>query len=326
MRDMLSRRELLKGTLATGAAGALGMMHSGLAAAAPAGPRRVLRVAHLTDMHVQPVDGADAGFGACLKHVQSHKDPVEAILFGGDFVMDAMQQGIEYTNVQWTLWKKVLKQECSLPAWSVVGNHDMWGWVKDKSKTTGNEPLWGKKRALDALGLDKAYYSFDRAGWHFIMLDSLLHEPENPKVYRAALDEAQHEWLERDLAKLDGKRPVVVVSHMPIMKSEQLSRELMAKQPGWVGSPRALHTDRERLMALFAKHPNVKLSLAGHQHMCDKVEHKGVTYMCNGAVCGAYWMGKNRDGSDAGYGLIDLYEDGSIKAEWVEYGWEPRWG
>jgi Icc protein len=327
-----SRRDFLR-VVAAGTLGVLAPLgcasRSPVAPATPvavAGPRRVLRVAHLTDMHVEPVHKAGEGFAACLRHVQDRPDPPQAIFFGGDCVMDSMENGIEYTNTQWSLWRKVAKAECSLPTYATIGNHDMWGWVKDKSATTGKEPLWGKARALEALGLAKGYHSFDLGGWHFVFLDSLLHEPDSPKIYRAGLDEEQYEWLERDLAAVGGARPVMVVSHIPIYRRYASASDAYRRsQPGWMSSGRAMHTDYERLTALFAKHRNVMLSVAGHLHLREACEKDGVTYLCNGSVCGSWWTGKNRDGSDAGYCLVDLFDDGSFRAEYVEYGWQPAW-
>src|SRR5690606_10418224 len=49
----------------------------------PAGPKRLLRLAHLTDVHVQPELNAERGMAACLHHAQSLADPPQLILTGG---------------------------------------------------------------------------------------------------------------------------------------------------------------------------------------------------------------------------------------------------
>jgi hypothetical protein len=328
-----TRRAFLKST-AAGALAAFAPLGCATRPPQPAAPlatspRRVLRVAHLTDMHVEPVHKAGEGFAACLRHVQDRPDPPHAIFFGGDCVMDSMEQGLDYTMTQWDLWHKVVKHECGLPTCATIGNHDMWGWVKDKSNTTGNEPLWGKARALDALGLAKAYHSFDLAGWHFVFLDSLLYEPGNPHVYRAALDDPQFEWLERDLAAVAGQRPVMLVSHIPLYRrfttTNPATTSATTRRTPWMSAGRGVHGDSERLTALFARHRNVMLAAAGHLHLRDSCQRDGVTYLCNGSVCGSWWTGKNRDNSDAGYAMIDLYDDGSFRAQYVEYGWQPAW-
>jgi 3',5'-cyclic AMP phosphodiesterase CpdA len=134
---------------------------------------RLLRVAQITDIHVQPELRAGEGFAACLRHIQSQPDKPAFILNTGDCVMDASKRDRARTAVQWKLWKDVLRAECSLPVEHTIGNHDVWGWNKAKSGTTGDEPRWGKQYALDELGMDKPYRSFDRGGWHFVVLDSI---------------------------------------------------------------------------------------------------------------------------------------------------------
>jgi hypothetical protein len=57
-------------------------------------------------------------------------------------------------------------------------------------------------------------------------------------------------------------------------------------------------------------------------HLVDKVLYNGVTYCCNGAVCAGWWKGDNQE-CDEGYGIVDLYDDGSIRNEYVSFGWRP---
>ncbi len=66
--------------------------------------------------------------------------------------MDCYRQNRDRTRVQWDLWTNTLRQENSLPIKSCIGNHDIWGWDKAKSGSTGNEPDFGKKWACDVLG------------------------------------------------------------------------------------------------------------------------------------------------------------------------------
>jgi len=52
-----------------------------------------------------------------------------------------------------------------------------------------------------------------------------------------------------------------------------------------------MHVDAAKIKDLFAKHKNVKLCLSGHLHLVDRVDYNGVTYLCDGAVCGGWWKG-----------------------------------
>jgi 3',5'-cyclic AMP phosphodiesterase CpdA len=309
---------------ATGAAGlALGLggsLQSAQAASAPKPDgKRVLRIAHLTDIHVQPERKAGEGMAACLQHVQSAKEKPDVIFTGGDLVMDSLGADEARVRTQWDVFTKVLRGECSLPVEHCIGNHDVWGLKKKDSKTTGDERLYGKKWAVEALGLPSRYRSFDRAGWHMIVLDSTF-PVENG--YTAKLDNEQFEWLQSDLKSVDPKKPVLVLSHIPILCAAAYFDDDNEKSGDWVVPGAWMHIDARKIKDLFLKHPNVKLCLSGHIHLVDRVDYLGVTYLCNGAVCGGWWKGPYQE-CDAGYALVDLYADGSFENQYVTYGWKP---
>ena len=80
------------------------------------------------------------------------------------------------------------------------------------------------------------------------------------------------------------------------------------------------------LIALFVRHPNVKLCLSGHTHLFDKSLYNGVTYACGGAVSGYWWeYEKSDDGKSAyrqtspGYGIVKFYADGTTEYEYVNF-------
>lgn len=293
------------------------------AAAASGNRKRVLRVAHLTDIHVQPERGAGDGMAQCLDHVHDLDDPPQLILFGGDNIMDTFANTRQRGEVQWKLWHKMMQGHCRIPHKACIGNHDVWGWHKKHSQTTGKEPGWGKDWAIDELKLPGRYYSFDRSGWHFIVLDSTHPHPDEPDSYIACLDEQQHEWLAADLAEIPAQTPVLVLSHMPICSVTGPRPQDDSRYPQWQVSRSIMHVDARRVQKQFHKHGNVRLALSGHVHMIDRVRFMGTTYCCNGAVCGAWWKG-DRPGCDEGYALIDLYDNGSFEIQYVAYNWRVR--
>jgi 3',5'-cyclic AMP phosphodiesterase CpdA len=301
-------------------AAALGAVALGRAPAAdPA--KRVLRVAHLTDTHIQPELRAGEGVSACLKHVNETTKP-DLILTGGDHVMDSFAQTRGRTQLQWDLWAKTLQQENGVPAKGCVGNHDIWGWHKEKSQATGSEPGYGKKWACDALGLDRPYYSFQKAGWKFIALDG-VQPGAKPGGYSAHLDEPQRDWLTRELRDTPATTPVLVWSHIPIVSV--LPTLALRQEPTGDLSLKAgsAHTDAGAVVALLAKHPNVKACLSGHLHLLDEVRLGGVGFHCNGAVSGNWWKGRHQ-GVPEGYAVVDLFADGRYTVEYVTYGWRAE--
>ena len=279
----------------------------------------VLRVAHMTDVHVLPERRGAEGMAACLRHIHEHGKP-SLILNTGDCIMDSFNQDKARTDLQWELWHKVLRDECSLPIKHCLGNHDIWGWNKQRSKTTGSEALWGKARGLEELGLAQGYYSFDHGAWHFIVLDSMVPFEDS---YRARLDEEQFAWLAADLKKTDPNRPVLVGSHIPLFSTSVAIRHATPNvEVGEVViGGGAMHMDIRRIAALFEKHPNVKLCISGHLHEIDRAEYKGVTYITNPAVSGGWWAGKVANRWGQMYTMLELRPDGSFGVEHVDYGW-----
>jgi 3',5'-cyclic AMP phosphodiesterase CpdA len=333
MSDRISRRDALK----LGGAGLLGatLIQSGCAtspatrasAAMPGNTRtRVCRVAHMTDIHVEPELRAGEGMAAAFAHVAALDDKPDIVITGGDMVMDSMDQDHERTKVQWDLWNRVMNDGCPYPRRSCIGNHDVWGWNKSKSRTTGSEAKWGKGWALDAMKMDARYSAFDLPtrqpgrSWRCIILDSIQPHEQG---YTGNLDEAQMDWLTRELRDSRKDQNIVIVSHIPILSACVFfdTKIDAPRNMDVVGG--LMHSDAAELKRLFGQHPNVKACLSGHIHQIDRVEFNGVTYLCNGAVSGAWWKGRHVD-CDEGYALVDLYDDGSVERRYVTYGWEAK--
>jgi 3',5'-cyclic AMP phosphodiesterase CpdA len=313
-----SRRHWLQAAAAT-VVGAGAMSRVASAESPPATNRqRVLRLAHLTDIHVQPELDAERGMAACLHHVQSLADAPQLILTGGDSVMDVMGHDLARGKVQADIWRRTLDNECSLPVISCIGNHDVWGWNKPASRTTGDEPNWGKAWGEDLLRLDNRYYHTDRAGWRVVVLDSTYPAGNG---YTAKLDDQQFDWLANVLGETPATTPVLVLSHIPILSVAAYLDGNNEKSGNWQVPGSWMHIDARRIKDLFGKHPNVKVCLSGHLHLVDQVTYNGVTYCCNGAVCGAWWKGNYHE-CQPGYGVVDLFDDGTFANQYVTFPWQ----
>ena len=125
------------------------------------------------------------------------------------------------------------------------------------------------------------------------------------------------QWLQDDLNSCPKETPVVIISHQPILSAATFMSGGNTKKEGdWHIPASWMNIDAQELKDIFAQHPNVKLCLSGHLHLVDRVDYNNVSYVCNGAVCGAWWRGKNLE-CDEGYGLIDLYDDGTFHNQYV---------
>lgn len=272
--------------------------------------RPVLRIAHLTDVHLKNELDAPAKFVKCLHHVQQQVPKVNWILNGGDIVFDMNKETISTIDKQWQLVHKIMKEECGLPVNYCLGNHDIW-WNENNK----GQAVYGKQYSMDQLQLSRPYYSLMKNGWKFIILDSVHLDIDNT-WYIGKLGEEQFTWLENELKNAPLFTPVLVMSHIPILTATLMVEDNIINKWEMLGGD--MHTDTAKIIHLFYQYPNVKLCLSGHIHLRDKVVYNNVTYLCNGAVSGAWWKGQKRE-TAPGYGLIDLYADGSFEERYINY-------
>lgn len=304
----IGRREILL----SGTAGVLaGSSALPTAASAVEEKKRVLRFAHLTDTHVQPQRSAGEGFATCLEHVQNQDDPAELIVFGGDNVMNVDGRGRDSADEQVKVWNDVVTNTCKLPHKYVIGNHDI----------LALDPVDGKKWAVDTFEMENRYYTFDQAGWRFIILEST--SPQEGGGYKGELDNEQFEWMAGLIADTPDTTPICIISHIPILAACAYFDGDNEESRDWCVPGAWMHIDARKIKDVFYKHPNVKLCLSGHIHLADTVEYLEVKYACNGAVSGGWWGGAYQEFSP-GYAMVDLYSDGSSSVDYIEYGWQAR--
>lgn len=291
----MKRRSFLKNIPLTAAALTAGK--SLAVASAVHSKKKVLTLAHITDVHITGENKAPEKFRLCLEEIKKQHRP-DFFLNGGDSVMD-----VSYANVPreqvirlWSTWDDCIRSLSSYEIHSCIGNHDVW-WAAPSKE----DELYGKPYVVRRLGIPGPYYSFNRSGWHFVILDS-----NNEHV---SLGDEQFSWLVKDLEQLPPGTPTLLMSHYPIL----------GVTPQLVGGG---HSDGKKLKDLFYKHKDkVKVCLSGHNHLQDRDWYNGVAYFCNGAVSG-YWWGKGDEHSAApycyeetppGYAILTLYQDGTLE-------------
>ena len=307
----MQRRDLLRNLALT--AGSLSIPSLSKAnTPTPKTPKRVLRVAHITDVHIHPIIGAAKGFERCLHHIQGLDIKPDLIINSGDCILDAHKHKHNNVKKQWELFNEVLKSENGLPIIQGIGNHDIC--CEGDSNQSFDD---GKKWAMDELGIDKSFYSFDNKDWHFVMLDS-VQKKKDGSWYTAHLDDAQYEWLEHDLKQHAATKNTMVISHIPILAACVFFDGDNLKEGRWDIPGSWMHTDSKKIANLFHEHKNVKLAVSGHIHLNDRVDYNDVSYCCNGAVSGRWWFGKYQH-TEAGYAIIDLFDDGSFTNSYVSY-------
>ena len=144
------------------------------------------------------------------------------------------------------------------------------------------------------------------------MLDTIGIEGNH---YRAWIDDEQLAWLDDDLAQANA--PTVVASHIPLFSNYVEWRRGTSE-----GIPdNVVVANSHRVAEIFEKHP-VKLALAGHLHVNETFQFKGIQFANVGAISGNWWRGL-RDGFEEGYGLLEFRGD-DVNLRYVDYGWEAQ--
>lgn len=316
---LLSRRQALQGLAAAGAAYALG--RSGMSAladeTAPPGKPEPFRFVHFNDIHVQPELAAAKGFAKALSAAEALRPRPDFILTGGDLVFDALEASPSRARELFTLYKKVIADNTSLPVHNTIGNHDVFGWVTQEG-VSPQTPGYGREMAKDLLEMNETYHTFRHKGWQIFCLDNIQKADEG--VYQGYLDDRQRSWFVAEMNKLDAKTPIVICEHIPLITVTLFDHGSLNENGAWrIGNNVVCRDAADRLAILGSR--NVRLCLSGHIHERDRVEYRGMTFINDGAVCGNWWKGIYR-GVKEGFGVYDLRNDGSFNYQYHEYGWK----
>jgi 3',5'-cyclic-AMP phosphodiesterase len=301
----------------------------------------------MTDMHMMPENRGEAGVIAAVQHVNAMQDRADLIVTGGD----SHHLGMSRTREQMMWMSERLRSawsaENSIPVEHTLGNHDVWGWTRSRSQVRGDELEYGKAWAADTLGIRAPYRVIDRAGWRIVILDSIQSFQD---AYMLRLDpfegeQTQFDWLARTLEMTPINTPVCIVSHGPILGAGLLMSDAnveLGDRPSIALGPASMHLDAHRLIELFERVPRVRLCLSGHIHVRDVISYNGVTYVCSGAVSGSWWRTREADRSrragrepnglprigraEAGYEVVDLFNDGTFATGYQLLGWQGEAG
>lgn len=301
----ISRRDLLASSAVLGLG--LGASFAG------ARPRRLhgkhVRFVHFTDMHIQPELGAAQGVAKAIQAVMALDPLPDFVICGGDQVMDASIVPYARAEMEYRLFAEATKP-LSMPVHPIVGNHDVFGWGRPDIGRT--DPSYGKAMFAEMVLNGPTYRSFDFGGYHFVLLDSIQHEPTTG--WRGCIDDAQLTWLANDLQSVQG-RPTIVATHVPIFTLFTQYYEGTTHRPN---DRIILHNGRE-VHHLLTKH-NVLAVLQGHTHVVEDCNYLNTRYITGGAVSGDWWRGPRLGVHPEGFMVYDL--DGHhVHANYRAFGW-----
>ncbi|GAB5402973.1 MAG: metallophosphoesterase [Aureliella sp.] len=195
----------------------------------------------------------------------------------GDFIDAAASVDVErrYLKTVNTEFSKICKERHY-----VLGNHCV--------------DTLTKSEFLEGVEKEKTFYSFDRNGFHFVVLDSCFrsdgkpYERRNFKWTDANIPDDELEWLKADLKA--NKNPVVVFAHQRLdvsnnhgVKNNAQVREIL-EQSG-------------KVLAVFQ----------GHSHKNDLNEIGGIHY------CTLVAMVEGSGEASNGYSLMEIAADSTIR-------------
>ncbi|WP_299537543.1 metallophosphoesterase [Ulvibacterium sp.] len=138
------------------------------------------------------------------------------------------------------------------PAYHVLGNHDM----RDFGFTKGQTMDWWRMK--------DRYYSFDKGGFHFIVLDGNDKNPAPWNGYDRYIGDEQKQWLSNDLAGTN--KPTIVFIHQSLEADTGIA-------------------NKEKIRAILENNrlphggPKVIACLSGHHHTDYMKMINGIPYI-----------------------------------------------
>ena len=179
-------------------------------------------------------------------------NPPDLYLHVGDMAYDDGTDQ-EFTVRHFSVHKDILRHT---PLWPTLGNHE----ARNSSSASGIGPYYeayvlptGGEAGGVASGTE-AFYSFDYANVHFVVLDSMDSD--------RAIGSPMYNWLQTDLSATTQEWVIVFFHHPPYTKGSHDS-------DSFVDSGGRLVDMRENLLPLLEA-GGVDLVLAGHSHIYER--------------------------------------------------------
>jgi 3',5'-cyclic-AMP phosphodiesterase len=317
-KKFLSRRGFLsRGAVAAAVVLSPLAKRLGRAAEKEAGP---FRFVFMPCIHLRRDLRSPEGFAAALQAVRKLSPAPDFVLTGGDMCHNLRDQSLDDSAAMTDLFLKIFKENCGLPVHHCLGNHDLAAW--NKVAETADDPRYGKQLTLQKFGMKDRYYSFDRSGWHFVVLDYL--RVTEPGKFTAEIDPEQMAWLRGDLSK-SKNRPALVLSHAPVVSAVELFSDRAKRTEEALAVPFGRVISNAPELVETAKQGNVRAFISGHLHLVERLDLLGHTFICSGSVSGHQWTGP-RMGTPEGFGVFDCQPDGTFAFRYESYGWKSGQG
>lgn len=282
----LSRQKFLK----AGCSAAL-LLATGVSSACKKTNRTALRVGLVSDTHY--ADRSPAGiryyresmtkFQECVTRM--NEEQVDLMVHVGDF-KDEDPEPTEARTLSFVRDLESAYAQFKGPRYHVLGNHDI--------------DSISKKQFLDQVentGIDSSasYYSFDKQGYHFIVLDATFrqdgvsYDKGNFVWTDTFIPQDQLDWLKKDLNATE--KPTIVFVHQ-LLDSEQTVEHIVKN----AAAVRLILEESNKVLAVFQ----------GHQHDGGYHEINGIHYYTLKAVV------DNSGPENNSYAILEIQANGDL--------------
>jgi len=224
----------------------------------------------VNDLHYRDQRCGD-WFARVVKQMKGHAEKPEFLLVAGDLVQDGKPEQCAAV--------RDLLGGLGVPFYAVIGNHD---YLKQDDRKPYEEAF-----------ADRLNYRFEHKGWQFVGLDT----SEGLHYQKTSVQPATLRWLEDNAAKLDRKKPLVVLTHFPM-------GDKVTNRP----------TNADAVLERFKEH-NLRAVFCGHFHGFTERTHGDATLTTN--KCCAISVGNHDGTKEKGYFLCRA-KDGKIERTFIE--------
>lgn len=171
----------------------------------------------------------------------------------------------------------------------VIGNHEMDGGTS-------------LEKAVAYREMANSYYSFNKNGFHFIILDGNDKKSKEVKGYQQFIGAEQIAWLKSDLAKT--KFPVVIFSHQPLAHYNSADEDYGVENYGEIQKMLETHN---------SKNPGKKVvgCFNGHTHYDYAENINGIWYITITSMS-YHWLGEK-------YSNIRYSYEVDKNFKWIKY-------
>ena len=235
-----------------------------------------MKIVILSDLHIaesgSPIWDTDttAHFNTAIDLI-SGISSIDAIFVSGDIADKGSQWAYDYVS---------RRLDClCIPTYFVPGNHDNVNILRSTMNTQ-----WCHH-----------YKTIDIKDWRFILLSSVVPDPDNKNVNmgRGYLSKDEMSWFRK---RLNTDKKVCIILHHPPIEPE-----------GWLN--RKILENRFEFNEIIKHHKNVKLVIYGHTH-CHSIQEIGdVKYICAPSIGFAFNKSLPRfqiDKGHEGFLIIDI--------------------